>query len=91
MYLAVDWQHILVQLVMGDPDRRACLADHLRWTCFVLMGKSKQCLMLSIGACVFALRQLGCSAAIISWVQDHAQVISGTIAMSRMLFCKPRT
>ena len=78
LYLAVDWQHMLVQLVMSNPDRRAYLAHHLWWTCVLLVGGSKQCLMLSIGACVFALRRLGCSDAIISWVQDHAQVISVT-------------
>ncbi len=46
--------------------------------------------MLSIGACVFALRQLGCSNAVISWVQDHAQVNSVAFTLSRMLFCKLR-
>ena len=89
--LAVDWQRMLVQLEMGNPDRRAYLAHYLRWTCLLLVRGSKQCLMLSIGACVFALRLLGCSDAIISWVQDHAQVISVTIAMSRMLLCEFRT
>ena len=81
---------MLVQLVMGDLHRRACLADHLQWICRLLKGKSKQCLMLSIGACVFALRQLGCSDAVISWVQDHAQVTSVACTLSRMLFCKLR-
>ena len=46
--------------------------------------------MLSIGACVFALRQLGCSADVISWVQDHAQVTSVACTLSRMLLCKVR-
>ena len=91
LYLAVDWQRMLVQLEMGNPDRRAYLVDHLRWTCLLLVGGSKQYLMLSIGACVFALRRLACSDAIISWVQDHAQVISVTIATSRMLLCEFRT
>jgi len=46
--------------------------------------------MLSIGACVFALRQLGCSDAIFIWVQDHAQVIRVTYTLSRMLSCTVR-
>jgi len=90
LYLAMDWQHILMQLLMGDLDRTARLADHLQWMCLLLMGDSKQCLMLSIGACVFALRQLGCSAAVICWVQDHAQVTSVACTLSCMLFCKLR-
>ena len=89
--LAVDWLHMLVQLEIGNLDRRAYLVDNLRSTCLLLAGGSKQCLMLSIGACVFALRQLGCRDAIISWMQDHAQVISVTIAMSCMLLCEFRT
>ncbi len=91
LYLAMDWQHMLVQLLMGNPDRRARLADELDWTCFLLMEKSKQCsgfltskqyLILSVGVCIFALRQLGCSDAVITWVQDHAQVIDVTLALS---------
>ncbi len=46
--------------------------------------------MLSIGACVFALRQLGCGADVISWVQDHAEVTSVACTLSRMLLCKLR-
>ena len=72
---------MLVQLLMDDLDRRARLAEHLQWMCNLLqlcpgVPNSKQCLMLSVEACVFALRQLGCSDAVISWVQDHAEVSS---------------
>ncbi|DBA93592.1 TPA: hypothetical protein ACH3X3_013671 [Trebouxia sp. C0006] len=77
LYLAMDWTHILVQLLTGDPDR-ARLAEHLESTCRLLCypgcSSNNGCLILCIGACVFALRQLGCSADIISWVQDHAQM-----------------
>ena len=93
LYLAMDWTHMLVQLLTGDPDR-ARLAEHLESTCRLLCypgcSSNNGCLILCIGACVFALRQLGCSADIISWVQDHAQVISVITRISRMLPCKLR-
>ncbi len=92
LYLAMDWQHMLVQRVVGNPDRRAHLAGHLRSTCLLFFkhpgcSKRKRCLTLCIGACIFALRQLDCNAAVISWVQDHAQVVHVTCSLSYMLSC----
>lgn len=94
LYLAMDWIKILVQHLSGNIDRRSCLAEHLGWMCFTLHygPADKRSAVWSIGACFFAMRQLGCSPAIISWMQHYAQVavtllpIGGPICFCEGLF-----
>ncbi len=97
LYLAMDWMKILVQHLSSNTDRRSSLAEHLESMCSILQCATrwladKRSLVWSIGACFFAMRQLGCSAAVISWMQDHAQVTLLAHMLSRgdlsLLFCE---
>ncbi len=78
--LALDWFKLLMQYMSATVEGRRSMPDELYYMCVVLTRNAHgPCFSFwRLGACLYAMRQLGASAAVMSWLQEHAVVSFST-------------